>query len=414
MYLHQNSLFSEHDLSTQLRARQQNINNAVNNIPKEQFLISSDQDIVEHIVTEFKLEPLVLREDLMTMNQIEMEVDVSSDRMRDIFPRDSGPVYVSGTRVDVNIPFTGEMWLFRYQTRQGFSVLPHGEVSSGNLQISIALPHDVEQDEFRTRYESQFRLIIQYVEWSKNQVVEYNESLSKLVKQAITNRRERLSKHANIASVLNIPLVQKASAPSTEPIMVKVRRSSLLPVPPKTGLKPEPGIDDEIYEKILHFIRHQGRTFETTPNTFTKLGEEDLRNIILAQLNGQFEGDAVGEVFRKHGKTDIAIEQENRAAFIGECKVWTGPASLIGALDQLLGYLTWRDSKASLIFFNLNNKRFSEILDVLPETIREHRLYIRDLTCDESGEWRVEMHSQEDEGRRVTIHVFVFNLYQDS
>ena len=139
--------------------------------------------------------------------------------------------------------------------------------------------------------------------------------------------------------------------------------------------------------------------------------EEDLRNIILAQLNGHFEGDAVGEVFRGRGKTDICIEQENRAAFIGECKLWTGPASLTDALDQLLGYLTWRDSKASLIVFNSGNKNFSKILEALPDTVENHRLRVDNLPCEETGEWRVLMRSEEDVGRRVTVHIFVFDLY---
>ena len=43
-------------------------------------------------------------------------------------------------------------------------------------------------------------------------------------------------------------------------------------------------------------------------------------------------------------------------------------ACLIGALDQLLGYLTWRDSEASLIIFNSKNKNFSKILEALPDT----------------------------------------------
>ena len=91
-----------------------------------------------------------------------------------------------------------------------------------------------------------------------------------------------------------------------------------------------------------------------------------------------------------------------------------GPASLTSALDQLLGYLTWRDSKASLIVFNSKNRNFSKILEALPGTVRDHRLFVRDLPCEETGEWRVQMRSEEDEGRRVTVHVFVFDLYQDS
>ena len=411
---YQNLLFYKEDLDCQLRDRKLQVSRAVNGIPEKQFLISNDLELVEHIVANLMVEPLVLREEEKTIHQAETQVDVSGDPMRMFPPEHSGPAYISGTRVDVNISFTGEEWIFRYRTNPWSSDIPRAEVDQGNLRISISLPHDSEPDEFKASYERRLQSITKYVEQSHNQVVEYNQSLPQLVQQTAASRRERLGKHANIAALLGIPLAAKASAPPITPVKVKIRRPPPLPVLPKTGLAPEPGLANETYEHILHFIRHQGRTFERTPTTYAVHNEEDLRNIILAQLNGHFEGDAVGEVFRGRGKTDICIEQDNRAAFIGECKLWTGPASLTRAFDQLLGYLTWRDSKASLIFFNSTNRNFSRILKVLPGTVRNHRLFIRDLTCEEEGEWRVQMRSEEDEGRRVTIHVFVFDLYQDS
>ena len=408
----QNLLFFEDDLDSQLRAGQAQVNVSVDGIPEQQFLISSDQELVEHIVANLTVEPLVLREDAKTMNQAETQVDVSGDPMRGFLPGHSGPFYIPGTRVDVDIPFTGEERIFRYRTNPSSTVFPRAEVNRGNLRISISLPHDAEPERFKESYERELRLIKEYVERSHNQVVSYNQSLPQLVQQAIANRRERLSKHTDIAALLDIPLAAKVGVPSITPVKVEIRRPPPLPVPPKAGLTPEPGLADETYEHILHFIRHQGRTFERTPATYAVHDEEDLRNIILAQLNGHFEGDAAGEVFRGRGKTDICIEQDNRAAFIGECKLWTGPASLTDALDQLLGYLTWRDSKASLIVFNSKNMNFSKILEALPGTVRNHRLFVRDLPCEETGEWRVQMRSEEDEGRRVTVHVFVFDLYQ--
>ncbi len=347
------------------------------------------------------------------MKKTETQVDVSGDPRRVFRPGQGGPFNIPGTRIDVDIPFTGNEWLFQYRTNRWSSVFPRAEVNRGYLRISISLPHDAEPERFKETYERELKLIKEYVELSYNQVVPYNNSLPQLVQEAIANRRERLNKHADIAALLDIPLAHKASAPSITPVKVEIRRPPPLPVPPKTGLAPEPGITNETYEQILNFIRHQGRTFERTPATYALHDEQGLRNIILAQLNGHFEGDAVGEVFRGRGKTDICIEQDNRAAFIGECKVWTGPVSLTAAFDQLLGYLTWRDSKASLIIFNSKNRNFSKILEVLPDTVRDHPLFVRNLPCLESGEWRIQMRSTEDEGRRVTVHLFVFNLYQN-
>ena len=406
-----NLLFYEADLDNQLRIKKSTVIDVVNHIQEEQFLISSDEELVEHILANHTVQPLVLHEEARTMEQFETEVNVSTDPRRMIPPEHSHPFCIPGTRVDVNIPFTGEEWIFEYRPERFSSVFPRAEVNSGYIRISITLPHDVEREIFKERYDREIRLIKEYVEWSHKQVLEYNQGLDGIARQAIANRRERLNKHAGIAALLDIPLTTKERAPSITPVKVEVRRPPPLPVPPKTGLAPEPGISDEIYEHILHFIRHQGRTFESAPATFTMHNEEGLRNIILAQLNGHFKGDATGEVFRGRGKTDICIEEDSRAAFIGECKIWTGAANLTDAIDQLLGYLTWRDSKASLIVFNSSNKNFSKILETLPDTVRDHPLFVNNLPCEEAGEWRVLMRSGEDEGRRVSVHVFVFNLY---
>jgi DNA-binding sugar fermentation-stimulating protein len=45
------------------------------------------------------------------------------------------------------------------------------------------------------------------------------------------------------------------------------------------------------------------------------------------------------------------LNWEGDNAFIGECKIWTGAAKFREAIDQLLGYVTWRDTKAALIIF---------------------------------------------------------------
>ena len=316
----------------------------------------------------------MLHEDKTTMNQQETQGDVSGDPMRFFSPGHSGPFYIPGTQVDVDIPFTGEEWIFRYRTNPWSSVYPQAVIGRGSLRISISLSHDAEPTKFKDTYERELKLLRDHLDRARKQVVGYNKSLPQLVQQAINNRRDRINKHGNIAALMDIPLASKPGAPPITAVKLQIRRPPLLPVPPKTGLQPEPGIAADTYERILRFIRHQGRTFERTPSTYAVHGEEDLRNIILAQLNGHFEGDAVSEAFRGNGKTDISIEQDDRAAFVGECKVWKGPAGVTAALDQLLGYLTWRDSKAALIVFNTKHKEFSMVLKTLPATECERNL----------------------------------------
>ena len=73
------------------------------------------------------------------------------------------------------------------------------------------------------------------------------------------------------------------------------------------------------------------------------------------QLNGNYEGQAAGETFNYQGKTDILIRSGDRNIFIAERKFWNGPAKPTKTIDQLLGYLSWRDSKAAIL-----NKRRSQ------------------------------------------------------
>ena len=170
-------------------------------------------------------------------------------------------------------------------------------------------------------------------------------------------------------------------------------------------------ISERGYSTILQLIRHVGISFEQTPSTFNIHKEEELRDIVLAFLNGYFEGGATGETFRKRGKTDICIEEKNRAAFVAECKIWQGEKELIKAVDQLLGYLTWRDVKTALVIFNKKNKNFKRLQKLLPETLKKHPKFEGNVGESTASEWKFVFRSITDEERKVSIQIFLFDLF---
>ena len=104
---------------------------------------------------------------------------------------------------------------------------------------------------------------------------------------------------------------------------------------------------------------------ERSPRAFKDMVEEDLRSHFLVQLNGQYEGQATGEAFNYEGKTDILIRTEGKNIFIAECKFWTGPSGLNDALNQLLGYTSWRDTKVALLVFN-RDRATSTVVNRIP------------------------------------------------
>ena len=148
---------------------------------------------------------------------------------------------------------------------------------------------------------------------------------------------------------------------------------------------------------------------ERSPHAFKDMGEEDLRTHFLVQLSGHYEGQATGETFNFEGKTDILIRADGRNIFIAECKFWTGPAGLTKALDQLIGYTSWRDTKAALLIFN-RDRNMSTVLGGITKTVREHPNYKVEQDAKSETEFRYVFGHRDDVNREVTVAILVFDV----
>jgi hypothetical protein len=409
-------LFADFDLSDSLRANQAGIQEQVDRIPKDQFLSSPYDDVIEHLVSQNTIEPLIIYEDRIVASEpSECKIDVSGDSNR--FIRDtSQPFHIAGHEISIEIPFSGDHNLLRAKTSSWSSVFPTGEIRQGRdgigkIVMIFRQPHDADPNRIKTELDRNVKTIKDYVGWSKSQVDAFNQSIPGLVKSAVDFRREKLKKQNSIADLLGIPLKPKSGTPSFEPIKVNKKITKPLPPPPKEGYKAEPGITESDYDNILKLIRHSGSIFEKTPKTFSVHDEEELRDIILSQLNAVYEGEAKGETFNKSGKTDILISEGDRSAFIAECKIWRGQKSFSEAIDQLLSYLTWRDCKTALIVFNKNNKNFSQILELVDSTVSEHPNFLSKVSQADENEWLFKMRAKDDDTRPIKMNVMFFNIF---
>ena len=187
---------------------------------------------------------------------------------------------------------------------------------------------------FKRELDDTLKGINDHIGWIRQDIASHNQQLKQTIQQEVAARRSKLGKHSLIAEALDIPLKKKHGAPDMD--VIPIRKRIVKPLLTGSLKTREPGIEQTFFEYILKIIRHEGRSFEATPNTFAMHGEQELRDIILAHLNGHLEGGATGETFRKRGKTDIRIEEDNRAAFVAECKVWSGAEGLNNALVYAL------------------------------------------------------------------------------
>lgn len=410
-------LFNKYDLHEVFKSIIEKAREEVDSIPEKQFLFSNDNEVIEHVFSKLQVIPIELHEEAKQMEPQETKVDVRYDYNRIIRDK-SQPFLIPGLEIIVSIPFSGDPLLWECQP-SSYTLNPPrayvkkaiGKDEYGYIQIVMSCPTDALKDgsEFKQHIEKTLGDIRSYLKTIKNEIDGHNQRIRTHIQQCVENRRQRLGKHAEIVKVLDIPLKRKSGAPDMTELPIK--RRIIRPLPTTPSSPSELGIRDEDYEHILKVIRHEGRTFETTPRTYIKHDEEELRDIILAHLNGHYDGLATGETFRGTGKTDIRIEDQNRAAFVAECKIWRGKNELVEAINQLLGYLTWRDCKTALIIFNTQNAHFSEIQTKLPEIIQNHNKFINVINFKEQGEWRYKFRSLNDDERYIILHVLLFNLF---
>jgi len=127
------------------------------------------------------------------------------------------------------------------------------------------------------------------------------------------------------------------------------------------------------------------------------------------QLKGVFKGQAAGETFNFQGKTDILIRIDGKNVFIPECKFWKGEKVFLGSIDQLLSYLSWRDTKAAVLVFN-RNADLSAVLSKVAEIMPKHANFKRKLGKSDESTFRFVFVQPKDANREITLTVMVFDI----
>jgi hypothetical protein len=404
-------LFNKYDLYAVLEGQKRKAKEAVDTINADALLNASPEDVCSELAQQFRIDVPALKDLSAEIDQQETAVDVSHDPMRRFVYGCTGtePVLVKGTELTFFVPFEGDKDLFFCQPSQYTLNPPRGEVGNGELVLRYTrLDHDAEG--VKREYYADLNSIRQYLDWQRNQAQRFNDELKTNLQQWVAARRERLLKDRGMASAIGIPLRRRADAPRTYAVAA-VRRKPPVTRTASAGkpFKPEPALDMAEYEHILSVISNMVAVMERSPHAFRDMKEEDVRQHFLVQLNGQYEGQATGETFNFEGKTDILIRAEGRNVFIAECKFWRGPESLREATDQLLGYASWRDTKTALLIFN-REKNFSNVLAKIPEVVKGHSNFKRQLEYRSETGFRFVLRHKDDPDRELILTVLAFEV----
>lgn len=406
----QRLLFSDDALRHTLDTQKHRMFATIDDYHDKRLLNTSPTDLAAYFATEFCIEPVVIIDESISVFQEETTVDARGlpGRFLGDHPH---PVPTPAVTVNMDVPFTGNPTILTCRGPQFTMSPPRAEIRDGYLRISVTrTDHDAQS--IRAHLQSELDSIKTHLSWNDKLVSAFNESLEADALNRINRRRDRLLANQNLVANLGFPIRQRQDSKTYTPPEVRRRVVTKPPPSSSTPFTPEPALEMKEYEQILHLMLSTAKMLERSPSTFATMGEEQLRDHFLVVLNTHYEGQVTGETFNAGGKTDILVRSQDRSVFVAECKIWRGPKSLSDAVDQLLSYTTWRDTKTAVVVFN-RNKNVSKVIDKIPLTLAQHSRHKRALNVALDGAYRCLLSQKNDPNRELVLTVLVVDVPVD-
>lgn len=402
--------FREGDTFATFRALLENTAREIDSLENEYVLKASPTELEDYYVSKVTVTPLSLDADNHYIEgQKGTQLDVSHHFDRVVFPGERA--IVKGTTLHIAIPYSGDPKLWRIQPSTfSLSGYPELEIRDDVVVFTCTFPDDSANPErLKAEIQNNIRSLADAVANLRRDVDNHNRTAPQTIRSALAQKRAKAQSAVGAVAALGIPIKQR-SQPLTFTVPTKRRESPVKrPLAATEKYAPEPVLDQKEYEHILGVLKSMSLVIERNPGAFASLDEETIRTHFLLQLNGHYEGTATGETFNAAGKTDILIRADNRNIFIAECKFWRGSKSFTDAVDQLLGYLSWRDSKSALVIFN-QTRDSTAVRQKMHEIMTSRPEYRKTLEHDPAGESRYIFVKTTDPGREIQICTMLFDV----
>lgn len=371
----------------------------VERVDVERLLAEEPAELVEDFLDAF--EPVAIRWADVTMTEPQA---VTLPARRDALGQIITP---RAFQAVVTVPLDGEAILLTYQADSGHPLSGiEGQASPGRVTFTWTGDLSSEPTVLTAWFERRRQEVERFVVHVNRDAEALNVQMRRRVEAAIVRRVGHENARRQLVSALPFPLERRPDA--TRPVRVQRRTVRLEHRPVPRPFAPEPAIEGVVYEEILRDCAAMARIFERMP--VGDLQEEDLRNLLLGMLNTNYTGQVAGELFNGAGKTDICVRHGDRNVFIAECKFYRGPASVVAAMDQLLSYLVWRDSKAALLLF-VRGGNFTQAVQRAVEAVEQHdqrRRTVVTATATERSDF--EFARADDPERPIHVAVLPFRI----
>ena len=416
-------LFRNQDTSSYFNNQKNILKTEIQNLSDEQILNTKMEELIEYFYNSFYINPIILYMDKITTN-----IEKSKKEQYNPFYGMGSPFNESKTfivdsyKINYNIPFDGNCdLLYNRPSHCILSTFPidgfkneYSKEYMPSILFSINIDcQTLDQQEdpknyINSLFNKEFNSYQSMIQYLNNDISSFNNQLKNNISQLLNERKNKANKFSSLVQKLNIPLKENQNAANIEPIPLQTHRERKS-FPKATESEKIWCISNDDYSNIKKIISQACISFEKTPTACQKLNEEELRDMLLANLNTHYNSLATGETFSKKGKTDIRIQFENKSAYIAECKIWHGISEFKKAITQLFSYTTWRDIKTSLIIFNKEIKDFSSIIDKIKAELSTNTLKVT-VSEISKNEWQCTFKKSLDSQELIQLHVIVCDI----
>lgn len=401
------NIFFEEEFDAVQAHRQFDLRQRVDQENVDYLLNVDEQEYVAHLASILSFDPLELGLNNAVTSRHEKEIP--AERFPPRFAVRPGKTYRKPV-VRYHIPFTGDPALLRCRPnpceQDTFEVF----IEDNAVCFEIIVFSENDPAPVKGAINRNCGLIERQFAYLSKQVENYNHGIEVNARSVFEARKSELKKQHEFLAGLGVPVKKAVGVPAT--FTIPASRKKIVLQKPVSGQPAllDPVLSESIYEEILRVVQDTGRVFERLPGTYYEKDEETLRDHLLLQLEPHFEmASATGETFNKGGKTDILLRYEKKNVFVAECKVWRGPAQHRSTIDQLLSYLTWRDSKTAIIYF-VHNKRIVDVLESIEAETPKHSCFVRASGKREESWFSYEFHLPGDADRRLEMNILCFHM----
>lgn len=400
-------LFAKGMAEDLFKGLEQDMQKKIQSLTDDKILNVSEDEYIDYLISEYSLETPVIDFDHPTIEHRTVLIPNNYPSNFPDIPREKECLCIR-----YYVDYKGDSELLRYHPSTWLSSGSGHFTISGHRLYTDILAETKDTERVKRDFESEKDSAKRILAYLDNEINAFNRNVPEKARHLFTSRKNEVKAKYAFISDLGVPTTAVSKEPQTYSVQAVSRRVKEPEVGRGIGIvsHQDPAIDETQFQQILNALYSLGAFYEKHPNVTYNMNENALRDLFLGQLQTTFSSDsAVGEAFNLHGKTDIMLKHGDGVLFVAECKFWNGKDSLLNAITQLLGYLSWRETKAALLIFS-RGISLSTVIESIKKNVPFHPNYLSLESHLKESWFNYRFVLNQDQSRQVHLAIQVFDF----